>query len=174
MIRIRSGAWSVGSRGGSRVDEVEDGDLEAGCAPGANHARRAFVCRSAASMKVFITVVDNPDKAGEPPAILGVFRTGEADHFQLGCGGAKSAHRNLFLELANSRCPAGRVGFLAENFYPARDRWTRARAALWLSGSREPERQRPSAKAAAFPETPICPMASRFSRADSRSIAMAR
>jgi uncharacterized protein GlcG (DUF336 family) len=86
-------------------------------------AHRALITRAGirlplgTSVKVFISVVNNPDSPGEPPQILGVFRTGEATIFSWDVA-VQKARTALFFsntQLAmSSRC----VGFLAQRFYP--------------------------------------------------------
>jgi uncharacterized protein GlcG (DUF336 family) len=75
-------------------------------------------------MKVFITVVNNPDVDGVAPTVLGTFRTGEATLFSWDVA-VQKARTSVFysrhdflgfgLNIAMStRC----VGFLAQRFYP--------------------------------------------------------
>jgi uncharacterized protein GlcG (DUF336 family) len=75
-------------------------------------------------MRVFITVVNNPDMDGVAPTVLGTFRTGEATLFSWDVA-VQKARTSVFysrhdflgfgLNIAMStRC----VGFLAQRFYP--------------------------------------------------------
>ena len=69
------------------------------------------------SVKVFITVVGNPDKAGEPPPILGVFRTGEATIFSWDVA-VQKARTAIFFSNSQMAMSSRSVGFLAQKFYP--------------------------------------------------------
>ncbi len=86
-------------------------------------AERAFITRAGirlpvgTSAKVFISVVNNPFKAGEPPAILGVFGTGEPTIFSWDVSVQKARTAVFFSnrQLAES---SRTVGFLAQRFFP--------------------------------------------------------
>ena len=69
------------------------------------------------SVKVFITVVANPDKAGEKPEILGVFRTGEATIFSWDVA-VQKARTAIFFSNSQMAMSSRSVGFLAQKFYP--------------------------------------------------------
>ena len=69
------------------------------------------------SVKVFITVVANPDKAGEKPEILGVFRTGEATIFSWDVA-VQKARTAIFFSNSQLATSSRTVGFLAQKFYP--------------------------------------------------------
>ena len=69
------------------------------------------------SVKVFITVVANPDKAGEKPEILGVFRTGEATIFSWDVA-VQKARTAIFFSNSQLAMSSRSVGFLAQKFYP--------------------------------------------------------
>ncbi|MEO7319785.1 MAG: heme-binding protein [Chthoniobacteraceae bacterium] len=66
---------------------------------------------------VFITVVANPDKAGEKPEILGVFRTGEATIFSWDVA-VQKARTAIFFSNSQLAMSSRSVGFLAQKFYP--------------------------------------------------------
>jgi uncharacterized protein GlcG (DUF336 family) len=66
---------------------------------------------------VFITVVANPDKAGEKPQILGVFRTGEATIFSWDVA-VQKARTAIFFSNSQLAMSARTVGFLAQKFFP--------------------------------------------------------
>ena len=68
-------------------------------------------------MSVFITVVANPDKAGEQPPILGVFRTGEATIFSWDVA-VQKARTAIFFSNSQIAISSRTVGFLAQKFYP--------------------------------------------------------
>lgn len=86
-------------------------------------AARAKITRAAIRLpigtpaKVFITVVSNPDKAGEKPEILGVFRTGEATIFSWDVS-AQKARTAVFFSNSQLAMSSRTVGFLAQKFYP--------------------------------------------------------
>ncbi len=69
------------------------------------------------SANVFITVVNNPQKAGEPPAILGVFGAGEPTNFSWDVAVQKARTAVFFSnrQLAES---TRTVGFLAQRYFP--------------------------------------------------------
>jgi uncharacterized protein GlcG (DUF336 family) len=67
--------------------------------------------------KVFITVVNNPNKAGEKPEILGVFRTGEATMFSWDVS-AQKARTALFFSNRQLAMSSRSVGFLAQRYFP--------------------------------------------------------
>ena len=69
------------------------------------------------SVKVFITVVANPDKAGKKPEILGVFRTGEATIFSWDVA-VQKARTAIFFSNNQIAMSSRTVGFLAQKFYP--------------------------------------------------------
>lgn len=69
------------------------------------------------SAKVFITVVANPDKPGEKPEILGVFRTGEATIFSWDVA-VQKARTAIFFSNSQLAMSSRTVGFLAQKFYP--------------------------------------------------------
>ena len=86
-------------------------------------AHRALITRAGirlpigTAMKVFITVVANPDKAGQKPEILGVFRTGEATIFSWDVA-VQKARTAIFFSNSQLAMSSRTVGFLAQRFYP--------------------------------------------------------
>ena len=76
------------------------------------------------SMKAFITVVNNPDKDGDAPTVLGTFRTGEATLFSWDVAVQKARtviyySRHDFLNFGVKAAMSVRcVGFLAQCNYP--------------------------------------------------------
>jgi len=86
-------------------------------------AERALMTRAGirlpigTSAKVFIVVVSNPNKPGEPPPILGIFRTGEATVFSLDVA-AQKARTALFFSNSQLAMSSRSVGFLAQRFFP--------------------------------------------------------
>ncbi len=67
--------------------------------------------------QVFITVVGNPYNAGEPPPILGIFRTGEATIFSWDVS-AQKARSALFFSNSQLAQSTRTIGFLAQRFFP--------------------------------------------------------
>jgi uncharacterized protein GlcG (DUF336 family) len=86
-------------------------------------AHRAFTTRAGirlpigTSVKVFISVVGNPDKPGDAPPILGVFRTGEATIFSWDVA-VQKARTAIFFSNSQLAMSSRSVGFLAQKFYP--------------------------------------------------------
>jgi len=66
---------------------------------------------------VFISVVNNPDKAGEAPAILGIFRTQDATVFSLDVA-IQKARTSVFFSNDQLAMSARAVGFIAQRFFP--------------------------------------------------------
>jgi uncharacterized protein GlcG (DUF336 family) len=89
----------------------------------ANVAARALITRSGIRLpvgtaaKVFISVVNNPNKAGEKPEVLGVFRTGDAPIFSWDVS-AQKAFTALFFSNRQLAMSARAVGFLAQRYFP--------------------------------------------------------
>lgn len=69
------------------------------------------------SAKVFIVVVNNPNKAGEAPAILGIYRTAEATIFSWDVA-AQKARTAVFFSNRQLAMSSRTVGFLAQRFFP--------------------------------------------------------
>jgi uncharacterized protein GlcG (DUF336 family) len=69
------------------------------------------------SVKVFISVVSNPDRPGEPADILGVFRTGEATVFSWDVA-VQKARTAVFFSNTQLAMSSRSVGFLAQRFFP--------------------------------------------------------
>jgi len=66
---------------------------------------------------VFISVVNNPDRAGEAPEVLGTFRTPDATIFSWDVSVQKARTAVFFSN--NTRAYSARtVGFLAQSMYP--------------------------------------------------------
>jgi len=97
-------------------------------------AERAAITRAGIRLprgqaaQVFITVVNNPNSPGAAPAVLGVFRTGEATMFSWDVAVQKARTALFFssplamgvlqVELQNKALSTRAVGFLAESSYP--------------------------------------------------------
>jgi uncharacterized protein GlcG (DUF336 family) len=67
--------------------------------------------------KVFISVVNNPHKNGEPPKVLGVFRVGEATMFSWDVS-VQKARTAVFFSNRQLAQSCRTVGFLAQRFFP--------------------------------------------------------
>lgn len=86
-------------------------------------AHRAVITRAGirlplgTSAKVFITVVNNPDRGAEPPAVLGTFRVGEATLFSWDVA-VQKARTAVFSSNKQLAMSTRSVGFLAQRYYP--------------------------------------------------------
>jgi len=69
------------------------------------------------SAEVFISVVNNPNKAGQPPLVLGTFRTPDATIFSWDVS-VQKARTAVFFSSDTLAFSARTVGFLAQTFYP--------------------------------------------------------
>jgi uncharacterized protein GlcG (DUF336 family) len=67
--------------------------------------------------EVFITVVNNPNQAGETPVVLGTFRTPDATVFSWDVS-VQKARTALFFSSNTLAFSTRTVGFLAQTFYP--------------------------------------------------------
>jgi uncharacterized protein GlcG (DUF336 family) len=89
----------------------------------ANAAARALVTRAGIRLppgqpaEVFISVVNNPNQPGEPPVVLGTFRTPDATLFSWDVS-VQKARTALFFSNAARAFSARTVGFLAQAMYP--------------------------------------------------------
>jgi uncharacterized protein GlcG (DUF336 family) len=86
-------------------------------------AQRAAITRAGirlpigVSARVFITVVNNPDKALDPPTVLGTFRVGEATMFSWDVS-VQKARTAVFSSNSQLAMSTRAVGFLSQRFYP--------------------------------------------------------
>jgi uncharacterized protein GlcG (DUF336 family) len=86
-------------------------------------AARALVTRAGIRLpagqpaEVFIAVVSNPNKAGQPPVVLGTFRTPDATVFSWDVA-VQKARTALFFSSNTLAFSTRTVGFLAQTFYP--------------------------------------------------------
>lgn len=86
-------------------------------------AQRAGITRAGirlpvgTSAKVFIAVVNNPDKDLEAPAVLGMFRVGEATVFSWDVA-VQKARTALFFSNKKLALSTRAVGFLSQRYYP--------------------------------------------------------
>ncbi len=65
----------------------------------------------------FIAVVNNPEKAGEAPAILGVYRTGEATIFSWDVA-VQKARTSVFFSNSQLAMSSRTVGFMSQRYFP--------------------------------------------------------
>ncbi len=86
-------------------------------------AQRAAITRAGirlpvgVSAQVFITVVNNPDKALDPPTVLGTFRIGDATMFSWDVA-VQKARTAVFSSNSQLAMSTRAVGFLSQRFYP--------------------------------------------------------
>jgi uncharacterized protein GlcG (DUF336 family) len=86
-------------------------------------AQRASITRAGirlpvgVSAEVFIAVVNNPNKNGEMPVVLGTFRVGEATVFSWDVA-VQKARTALFFSNKQLAMSTRTVGFLAQRFFP--------------------------------------------------------
>ena len=86
-------------------------------------ASRALVTRAGIRLpvgqmaEVFISVVNNPNQAGQPPVVLGTFRTPDATVFSWDVS-VQKARTALFFSDATRAFSSRTVGFLAQSTYP--------------------------------------------------------
>ncbi len=89
----------------------------------AKAAQRATITRAGirlplgTSAKVFIAVVNNPDKDEEPPAVLGTFRVGDATMFSWDVA-VQKARTAVFFSNSQLAMSTRAVGFLAQHNFP--------------------------------------------------------
>jgi uncharacterized protein GlcG (DUF336 family) len=103
--------------GKGRLTEAEVRSIITHVAQRANITRAGIRLPVGTPMKIFISVVNNPDKPGEVPDILGVFRTGEATVFSWDVS-VQKARTALFFSNNQLAMSARSVGFLAQRFFP--------------------------------------------------------
>ena len=100
-----------------RLTEGEVRAIIAAAAARASKTRAGIRLPRGTSAKVFITVVGNPYKAGEPPPVLGIFRVGEATMFSWDVS-AQKARTAVFFSNSQLAQSTRTVGFLAQRFFP--------------------------------------------------------
>ena len=110
-----AGREKIGKADRLRRDEVKG--ILAAAAARARITRAGIRLPIGTSAKVFIAVVNNPNKAGEKPQILGVYRTGEATIFSWDVA-VQKARTALFFSNRQLAMSSRTVGFLAQRFYP--------------------------------------------------------
>ncbi len=107
---------TVGKRG-YRLTKEDVKDIITKAAERANRTRAGIRLPIGTTMKVFISVVANPDRPGDLPQILGVFRTGEATIFSWDVA-VQKARTAIFFSNNQLAMTSRSVGFLAQRFYP--------------------------------------------------------
>jgi uncharacterized protein GlcG (DUF336 family) len=101
----------------ARLSASEVGDIISNAAARAAITRAGIRLPVGVPAEVFISVVGNPGLTGQPPPILGVFRTGEATIFSWDVAVQKA--RTAFFFSNNRLAESCRtVGFLAQRYYP--------------------------------------------------------
>jgi uncharacterized protein GlcG (DUF336 family) len=100
-----------------RLSSADVKDIISAAADRALRTRAGIRLPIGTSAKVFIAVVSNPDKAGEPPEILGVFRTNEATIFSWDVA-VQKARTAVFFSNRQLAMSCRTVGFLAQRFFP--------------------------------------------------------
>lgn len=101
----------------NRLTAGEVREIIAAAAERAGETRAGIRLPIGTSAKVFISVVGNPRKAGEPPPILGVFRAGEATMFSWDVS-VQKARSAVFFSNSQLAQSTRTVGFLAQRFFP--------------------------------------------------------
>ncbi len=110
------GRSGVGGRA-ARLSAAEVRSILSKSATQADKTRAGIRLPVGTPSKNFIAVVNNPEKAGEAPAILGVFRTGEATIFSWDVA-VQKARTAVFFSNSQLAMSSRTVGFLAERYFP--------------------------------------------------------
>ncbi len=97
------------------ADEVRE--IIADAAARANITRAGIRLPLGTGAKVFIVVVNNPNKNTEPPQVLGTFRVGEATMFSWDVA-AQKARTAVFFSNRQLAMSTRAVGFLAQRYFP--------------------------------------------------------
>jgi len=103
--------------GASRLNAYEVQSIITKAAHRASITRAGIRLPLGSSAKVFITVVNNPDKATEPPTVLGTFRVGEATMFSWDVA-IQKARTAVFSSNRQLAMSTRSVGFLSQRYYP--------------------------------------------------------
>jgi uncharacterized protein GlcG (DUF336 family) len=114
-VALIPGRQKIGKADRLSRDEVKG--ILAAAAARARITRAGIRLPIGTSAKVFIVVVNNPNRAGEAPAILGIYRTAEATIFSLDVA-AQKARTALFFSNRQLAMSSRTIGFLAQRFYP--------------------------------------------------------
>ena len=103
--------------GASRLTAEEVTQIITKAAQRANITRAGIRLPLGTSAKVFIAVVNNPDKDLEAPAVLGTFRVGEATMFSWDVA-VQKARTAVFFSNSQLAMSTRAVGFLAQSNFP--------------------------------------------------------
>jgi len=101
----------------SRLTAAEVTQIITAAAQRANITRAGIRLPVGTSAKVFITVVNNPNKDLEPPAVLGTFRVGDATMFSWDVA-VQKARTAVFFSNSQLAMSTRAVGFLAQSHFP--------------------------------------------------------
>ena len=101
----------------SRLTAAEVGSIITKAAYRASITRAGIRLPLGSAAQVFITVVNNPDKAGEAPTVLGTFRTGDATIFSWDVA-IQKARTAVFFSNRQLAMSTRAVGFLSQRYYP--------------------------------------------------------
>ncbi len=101
----------------SRLTAADVEDILSAAAERCARTRAGIRLPIGTSAKTFIVVVNNPNKNGEAPAILGIFRVGEATIFSWDVA-AQKARTAVFFSNRQLATSSRSVGFLAQRFFP--------------------------------------------------------
>lgn len=111
--------------GQARLTAAEVTKIISAAAARAKKTRAGIRLPAGQQMQCFITVVNNPDRAGEAPQVLGVFRTPDATIFSWDVAVQKARTAVFFSN--NKRAYSTRtVGFLSQSMYPPGIKGTKA------------------------------------------------
>lgn len=103
--------------GQARLTEAEVTRIIAAAAARARITRAGIRLPAGKAAQVFISVVNNPDLAGEAPEVLGTFRTPDATIFSWDVS-VQKARTAVFFSNNKRAYSARTVGFLAQSMYP--------------------------------------------------------
>ncbi len=103
--------------GQSRLTAAEVTQIITKAAQRANITRAGIRLPLGTSAKVFIVVVNNPDKDLEAPAVLGTFRVGDATVFSWDVA-VQKARTSVFFSNSQLAMSTRAVGFLAQSNFP--------------------------------------------------------
>jgi uncharacterized protein GlcG (DUF336 family) len=103
--------------GQARLTQAEVTKIITAAAARARQTRAGIRLPAGQAMQCFITVVSNPDKAGEAPRVLGTFRTPDATIFSWDVA-VQKARTALFFSNNKRAYSTRSVGFLAQSMYP--------------------------------------------------------
>ena len=103
--------------GQNRLSAAEVTQIITKAAQRANITRAGIRLPLGTSAKVFIAVVNNPDKDLEAPAVLGTFRVGEATMFSWDVA-VQKARTSVFFSNSQLAMSTRAVGFLAQSHFP--------------------------------------------------------